>query len=138
MIKYEFINHTADIGIKVRGKTLRELFANAGYAMFDILTEIKKVSPRENINIKVPGGQIEDILADWLRELLLKFNIDGWVLAGFDVSKVDKSGLEAIVSGEKMDPLKHKLKTEIKAVTYHNLKIQKEGNLWEAQIIFDV
>jgi len=136
--KYEFINHTADIGIKVKGKSLKDLFSNAGYAMFDILVEIKDVKPEENLTIKIPGGQIEDILADWLRELLLKFNIDGWVLKVFDVYRVDESGLEATVKGEKMDPSRHRLKTEIKAVTYHNLKVYKNGNIWKAQIIFDV
>ena len=136
--KYEFINHTADIGIKVKGESLKDLFSNAGYAMFDILVEIKDVKPEENLTVKIPGGQIEDILANWLRELLLKFNIDGWVLKVFDVYRVDESGLEATVKGEKMDPLRHRLKTEIKAVTYHNLKVYKNGNIWKAQIIFDV
>jgi len=138
MKRYEFINHTADIGIKVRGKTLPELFVNAAYAMFDILLDIGQVEFRHSLRIKIPGGEIEDIFVDWLRELLSRFNTEQWAFGEFDIHKIDKAGLEATCKGEKIDPERHRLKTEIKAVTYHGLKIQKNNNLWEVQVIFDI
>jgi len=139
MKRYELINHTADLRIKVKGKNLGELFANAGYAMFDIILEIERVKPQQSIGVKIPGGEIEDILVDWLRELLSKFNLDRLVFKEFDIIKIDRSsGLEAIVRGEKIEPSRHFLKTEIKAVTYHGLAVSKNNDLWEARIIFDV
>jgi len=138
MKNYEFINHTADLGIKVRGKSLADLFANAGYALFDILLEIEKLEPKESIKIRIPGGEKEEIFVDWLRELLLKFNSERWAFKEFDVYKIDESGLEALVRGEKVNLSRHRLKTELKAVTYHEVKLQKKGTVWEAQVIFDI
>ncbi|MBE0477658.1 archease [Candidatus Aerophobetes bacterium] len=135
---YEFINHTADLGIKVRGKNLSELFANAAYALFDIILDISRVKPAQSRKIKIPGGEIEDIFFEWMRELLSKFNIDALALKEFTINKLDKTGLEAIVKGEQVDASRHNLKTEIKAVTYHGLKIQKNNKLWEVQVIFDI
>lgn len=139
MEKYELINHTADLGVKVKGRKLADLFSNAGYAMFDlILEEITQLRSRQSLDIKIPGGEIEDILVNWMRELLGKFNLDGLAFKQFNVERVDESGLEAVVEGEKIDPSRHSLKTEIKAVTYHGIKIHKKNNLWEAQVIFDI
>lgn len=135
---YELIDHTADLGIKIKGETLPELFSNAAYAMFDLLLEIDKIKPEETVKIKITDGEMEDIFVDWLRKLLLKFYNDRWAFKEFNIQKLDKSGLEAEVKGEKIDPSKQNLKTELKAVTYHGLKIQKVGGLWEAQIIFDI
>jgi len=139
MKKYEFINHTADLGIKVKGKDLAELFANAGYALFDIILEdISKIKAAQSLQINIPGGELEDIFADWMRKLLSKFDLENLGFKEFNVTKIDKSGLEAVVKGEKIDPSKHSLKTEIKAVTYHGLEVRKNNDLWEAQVIFDV
>ena len=88
MKRYEFINHTADIGIKVRGKTLPELFVNAAYAMFDILLDIGQVEFRHSLRIKIPEGEIEDIFVDWLRELLSRFNTEQWAFGEFDLSLI--------------------------------------------------
>lgn len=139
MREYEFINHTADLGIKVRGETLAELFVNSAFAMFDIMMEdIRKVKSAKKVRIKIPGGEKEDLLFDWLRELLSRFNIDKLVFSRFDILKLTDEGLEAAVKGEKLDFSRHELKTELKAVTYHGLEVNKTKNNWEAQVIFDI
>lgn len=138
MQRYEFINHTADLGIKVSGETLSELFVNAAYAMFDILVDIAQVETAQALTVTIKGDTIEDIFFEWLRELLAKFNIHKLVFKQFKISTFDKSGLEAIVKGEKIDPGRHEFKTEIKAVTYHGLVVRKNNGLWEAQVIFDI
>ena len=138
MKRYELIDHTADLGIKLREKSLTRLFASAGYALFDIILEISQVQPKKSLDIHVPGEEIESILVDWLRELLFKFNMDRWVLKEFDIGKIDESGLQAVVKGETFDPSRHSLKTEIKAVTYHGLEVNRKNDGWEAQIIFDI
>jgi len=138
MKAYEFINHTADLGIRVRGDSLKQLFERAGWAMFDILVELKGVKLKETVEIEIEGEQIDELLADWLRELLYKFNGEGYLFKEFEVKKLDKEGLKAKVKGEKLDLSHHQLKTEIKAVTYHGLEVKKKKDSWETQVIFDV
>jgi len=136
--KYEFINHTADVGIKVWGESLESLFENAAYSMFDILTELDKVKVKESLGVEIEGKRTDELLADWLRNLLYKFNGEGYLLREFNIEEINKKGLKAKVRGEKLDLSRHTLKTEIKAVTYHGLEVKKTANGWEAQVIFDV
>ncbi|MEA1963867.1 MAG: archease [Candidatus Aerophobetes bacterium] len=138
MKKYEFINHTADIGIKIGGGSLNELFENAAYALFDIIAELNKVRVKDFIKVKIEGEKIDELLADWLRELLYKFNGEGYLLKKFKVERAGEKGLEAEVGGEKLDLAQHSLKREVKAVTYHGLTVKRRDKRWEAQIIFDV
>lgn len=142
MKKYKFINHTADLGIKVWGKTREDLFENAAYSMFDIMADLSKVEAKELIKVRIETqiGQenMEELLADWLRDLLSKFNIEEYLLKEFKIGKIDSQGLEAEVRGEKLDLSHHSLKREIKAVTYHELEVKKVPKGWEAQVIFDI
>ena len=136
--KYEFINHTADVGIKVWGESLESLFENAAYSMFDILTELDKVKAKKSLGVEIEGKRTDELLADWLRNLLYKFNGEGYLLREFNIEEISNKGLKAKVGGEKLDLSRHSLKTEIKAVTYHGLEVKKTGQGWEAQVIFDV
>ena len=138
MKKYEFINHTADIGIKIWGESLKELFENAAYALFDIIAELNKVKAENFIEVKIEGEKIDELLADWLRDLLYKFNGKGYLLKKFKVERISEKGLEAEVGGEKLDLARHSLKREVKAVTYHGLTVKRRDKRWEAQVIFDV
>ena len=136
--KYKFINHTADLGIKVWGESLESLFENAAYSMFDILTELDKVKVKESLGVEIEGKRTDELLADWLRNLLYKFNGEGYLLREFNIEEISKKGLKAKMRGEKLNLSRHTLKTEIKAVTYHGLEVKKTGQGWEAQVIFDV
>jgi len=135
---YEFINHTADLGIRVRGNSLKQLFERVAWAMFDILVELKGVKLKKTFEIEIKAEQIDELLADWLRELLYKFNGEGYLFKKFEVKKLNKQGLKAKVKGEKLDLSRHQLKTEIKAVTYYELEVKKRKDIWETQVIFDV
>jgi len=138
MKKYKFIDHTADIGIKIWGESLKELFENAAYALFDIIAELNKVKAENFIEVKIEGEKIDELLADWLRDLLYKFNGEGYLLKKFKVERVSGKGLKAEVGGEKLDLARHSLKREVKAVTYHGLTVKRRDKRWEAQVIFDV
>jgi len=138
MKKYEFINHTADLGLKIRGSTAPELFENAGWAMFDILVNLRGVSCREQMELIVESEGWDELLADWLRKLLSQFNGYGYIFKTFKVEKIDKFRLQATVCGEKLNLKKHRLKTEIKAVTYHGLQVKRDVRGWQAQVIFDI
>ena len=138
MKRYEMIDHTADIGIKVFGKDISEVFSNAGYAMFDILTEPKNVQKKESFDIQISANNIEELLVKWLDELLYRYETERVVFSEFVINKISDTAVNSTVYGEKIDRNRHEIKTEIKNVTYHQLQVRKINSGWEAQVIFDV
>jgi SHS2 domain-containing protein len=125
-MKYEFIEHTADIGIKAYGDTLEESFANAALGMFNVMTEVSKVEPVGEYDVKVESDNLEDLLVDWLGELLFLHETQDVLLSEFEV-KIEDLSLTAKVRGETLDRKKHELKDDVKAITYHMLEVNKEG-----------
>ena len=136
--KYQFINHTADLGIKVTGKDLGDLFTNAGWAFFDITTNIKKIKPTNRIEINLTADSKEDLMNFWLSNLLQQFTINHQLLSQFQVNNITEKSLSISARGEPFDPAKHPIKQEIKAVTFHELSVTHEKTGWQSQIIFDV
>lgn len=138
MPKYIFIDHTADIGIDVFGTTLYELFSNAAFAMFDIITDISRVEGKNEYKVKVCGIDREQLLVNWLSELLYLHEVKNLLFKDFTVTGIHETQLNASLRGEAFIEKKHVIKTEIKAVTYHNLSIIKENRQWRARVIFDL
>lgn len=126
-MRYEFIEHTADIGIKAYGKSLEESFANAATGMFNVMTDVSKVEPIGEYEVRVKSDNLENLLVDWLGELLFLHETQDVLLSEFDV-KLENLSLEAKVRGETIDREKHELRDDVKAVTYHMLEVnEKEG-----------
>lgn len=136
MTKFQIIDHTADIGIKVIGTTMKELFENAAYGMFSLMTEIDKIVPKQKLNISVTGNDYESLLVNWLNDLLYASFTQKLLFCQFDIDIQNKT-LSGVVSGDKIDH--HKVILEIKAATYHQLKIDTtHETYYTTQIIFDV
>ncbi len=136
--EYEIFDHTADIGIIVRGKSIEEMFEKAAYAMFDIIVYADKIDPVRKVKVSLSSSTLEDLLVDWLSELLYVFSTELFVMSEFKVTinKNDGYSLNAVCWGERYKRKKHGIKTEIKAVTYHELEInEKEGYL---KVLFDI
>ena len=138
MKKYEVFDHTADLGIRVFGRSRKKLFANAAYALFDLITDMEKVEEKISHEVSVEGSDIEELMINWLGELLYLFQGKELLFKGFTVEKLGKTNLKASVVGEKFRSRKHPINMEIKAVTYHQIEIKKEAEGWSARIIFDV
>jgi len=138
MKRYEVIDHTADIGIKAYGKDLKSLFANAAYGMFDIMADLKNVRTKESLKIESEAPNVEELFLSWLGELLYQYNSKKIIFKRFVIDKLSENMISALAQGEKLDLKKHALKTEIKAATYHQLKVQKVKDEWQAEVIFDV
>ena len=135
MKKYEFIDHTADIGVRAYGKNLSEAFENAAVGMFDVISDTAKIDKIGEYVIELEADNIEQLLVDWLSELLYIHETKNVLLSGFKV-KLDKNKLRARVYGEGLDKKKHPIKNEIKAVTYHILEVnEKKGYV---QVLFDI
>ena len=136
---YSLLDHTADIGIKVRGKTYPELFVNAASGMFEVMgyfaKEIKRGSQRE-LTISLKANNMDELLHDWLSELLSLSDARGLIFNKFEIKKIDERAMTAAVSGAARNQFT--FERDIKAVTYHNLKIQQRGGQYYVEIIFDV
>jgi SHS2 domain-containing protein len=132
------IEHTADIGIRCRASTLERLFACAARAMFEIIVPGGEVKPTDTVRVTVEAVSLEELLVRWLEEVLYIWESRRMLVSRFSISTVSPEGLEAEVAGETYDATRHELHTEIKAATYHGLRVERKGDVWEAQVIFDV
>ncbi|OHB98855.1 MAG: hypothetical protein A2Z57_07005 [Planctomycetes bacterium RIFCSPHIGHO2_12_39_6] len=138
MPKYTIIDHTADIGIDVFGDTLQDLFSNAGFALFDIITDLSTVECKVKHSLNIIGVDKEQLLVNWLSELLFLHDVKNLLFKNFCVNQLSDYQLNADVSGEVFDEKRHIIKTEVKAVTYHNLSIIQKDQQWKTRIIFDL
>ena len=145
MPNYKFFDHTSDIGVEISGRTKKELFANAASALFDILIEsydnksktAKEIQGRQK-TVTVDGADMEDLLINFLRETLYLFNGQGWIVNNCEIKECGNKRLKAQLMGEPYNKKKHSIKTEIKAVTYSGLSVEKQTSGWTAKVIFDV
>lgn len=137
-LRYRSIDHTADLGLEVWGRTLPELYANAAEGMCALYFDLPAVEPRERRTIAVQGHDREEVLVAWLGELLYQIEVEYFLPCRFDILSLDETHLEAEVAGETFDPARHRWRTGIKAATYHNLHIEQDpAGLWTVTVIFD-
>lgn len=135
---YEYFDHTGDIGIRVYGQTMSELFDHARMALLEIIIEPDLIHPLIEKRIVIENNGWERLLVSWLNEFLYLFEAEGWLCRECRIEVLNEKRIEAIGSGEQFDPERHEIKTEIKAVTYHQLAIEKRDHQWQTNIIFDV
>jgi len=138
MKSYKLLNHTADIGIEVWGKTKKELFANTVESMFDLIVDLTGINNVNEKVVAIKGADAEDLLVNFLREALYLFNGKRWLVKKCKILELTAGQIVAQLQGEPYDSDKHQLKKEIKAVTYHGLSIKKTARGWKGKVIFDV
>lgn len=136
--RYKTFNHTADLGIEVYGEDQKQLFENAGFALFDLITDMHKVDAKTSLPLAVEGMNLEDLMVSWLRELLYLHQVKGYLFRNFSISEMSEELLNATVKGEKFDPHRHELIREIKAATYHQIKVACDKGTWISRIVFDI
>jgi SHS2 domain-containing protein len=135
---FETFEHTADVGLRARSASLDKLFADIARAMFSVLVaNPEEIRPVESLPVEVWGERRDDLLFDWLAELLFLFETRHLLLCAFEVC-VGDAGLTAIVRGEPIDRARHELDVEIKAITYHGLRVEPQGEGWLAEVIVDL
>ncbi len=135
MERYILIDHTADLMVKAFGSTVEECFANAGFALFDQTIDLSGIETTESVHFEVEGMDDEDRLYSFLSELLFMLDCDEMVFkelkVGFDGEKVICDG-----KGEKHDRSRHRTRSEIRAVTYHMMEVDRETP--SVTVVFDV
>lgn len=138
MKNYALLEHTADIAVRVRAGDLKELFGNTALAMFDIIAgKIKEKSAKKvKIKVRQKADTLDELFVNWLNELLFLSATKELVFSDFKINKLTEKSLEATLAGESVK--NYKIHTEIKAATYHQLKIEKSAKGWLGEVIFDV
>ncbi|UCG11979.1 MAG: archease [Deltaproteobacteria bacterium] len=134
---FRLMDHTADVGIQLTAETLNGLFEVAGLAFTEVITSARQIALRIQHQFQLQADEIDTLLVTWLQELLYLLDTEGLIFGRF---KVDLQGfqLKAVAWGEPFDPRKHVTKTEIKAITYHQLQVAKADTGWQGQVILDI
>ncbi len=135
---YSTFEHTADVGLEVRGTSLTDLFEQAAAGFIDLMFDTRTIRPVRTVPIAVLAEEPEELLVGWLEEILFAFDANGFAAAEARVASLGGGEVKGHLVGEDFDPRRHEVRMAVKAVTYHNLAIGKVGESYEVKIVFDV
>jgi SHS2 domain-containing protein len=135
---YEVLEHTADIGFRARAGTLQSLYEQAAEALVFVAMELDAIEPRERFEIQARGADREELLVNFLNEVL--FLVDGRRIAmkRFRVLELGDAHIRAEAWGEPFDAARHRAKLIVKAVTWHQLRIAEDAAGWFAEVFLDI
>jgi SHS2 domain-containing protein len=133
---FEIAEHRADVGIRVRGETLAELFADAARGMFYVICEQPPEGWPESHDVGIEADDIEQLFVDWLSELLYLFEVKKFFASEPEIESIEPTKLKATVKGVRTRGMT--CETEIKAVTHHLLSIDRTLNGFETTVYFDL
>jgi len=134
---FEIVDHTADVGIIAYGNNIKQAFANAAKGLFSLIAELDDIEEDLHRDIEITATDKEGLLVEWLNELIYLFDTEYIIFKRFDITELNNKQLKARSYGEKVDKSKHKLKTAVKAATYHMLKIDEDDS-YQVQVLFDI
>ncbi|AAK40990.1 archease [Saccharolobus solfataricus] len=139
MRQFEFFEHTADVGIKSYGRSLEEAFSNAALGVFEVITDTSKVRPVEYREIYLNGYDLENLLYKWIEELLYYYDSELMIFSKFDLMiDQDSITLEGKAWGERFNDKIHERRTVVKAMTYHQLSIEKTESGYVITFVVDI
>jgi SHS2 domain-containing protein len=135
---FETFDHTADLGLRAWGPDLNTLFADIARALTtSFVDNPETIRPTRQEQLDIESSSLDYLLFDWLSELLYRYETEQLLFFEFDV-RIDELSLAATVRGEPADPDRHRLSHEVKAITYHGLKVEKQPDEWLAEVIVDI
>jgi SHS2 domain-containing protein len=146
MKRFETIDVSGDAGVRAFGTDLKELFVNAAMGMYELITDVAGIGETKAVDFDVTGDTVEGLLVSWLNELIFTFDTYGFlgkkiVFEEMVATETEGGGpfrLRASVVGEDFDPERHEKRLLVKAATYHRLRIARVGDLFQAEVIFDI
>jgi SHS2 domain-containing protein len=130
---------SGDFVFEASGKTIEKLFESCAEACFSAMTELSKVNASEKFPVDVDAENIDDLLFNFLAELIFLKDTEKIFLSKFDIEiDIDKFSLNSVARGERIDYNKHDIKTDVKAVTYHNLQVKQVEGEFRVRAILDL
>ncbi|MDR7562413.1 MAG: archease [Armatimonadota bacterium] len=135
---FEVLEHTAEAGLRVEAETLEGLFRDLCAGLFSLITDPATVRPARVWEVALEAPDRVALAVEWLNELLYLNARDGLVAREAEVLEVSDGRLRARVYGEPFDPGRHPRGIEVKAATYHQARVEREGERWVAVVYVDV
>ena len=138
MKSFRILEHTADIGFEAFGATRGEVFANAARALINLIVDLDTIQPTGEVPLQINGPDPESVLVNWLSEILFLHDAEGWLFRDFEIQNLQDDSLKALARGEKFQRSRHQAKLQVKAITYHQLALEKTPWGWRAQVYVDI
>jgi len=135
---WEHFSHDADIGVRGFGPTWEKAFEEAARALMNVVTDVDRVQPQQQVEVTCEGDRLEVLLFEWLNALIFEMATKKMLFSRFAVT-IEEGKLKAQAWGEPIDFLRHELIVEVKGATYTELKVGEEPDgRWVAQCVVDV
>ncbi len=131
-------DHPADVGLAARGDTLAELLEALAEGLADFVSPRAAVRPAETRTVAARAGDVVDLTHDFLSTVLSEVQERRFLVASVVVAEASESAVRADLRGETYDPSRHEIRAEVKAVTYHQLRVAREGDAWTGTVILDL
>lgn len=141
---WSIVEHTADVGLRIWGRTPAELFESAGRGLIQLMVcDPNRVNAVEDREIVLDASDLEEGLVSWLQEVIYRFEVERFVPRDVDITKLELPRITGRIRGERFDSSRHEARMDIKAATYHALDIRRTElpsgpERWEAVVIFDI
>ena len=134
---FEIVEHTADVGLRVRAATLSALFTEAALGLMSVITDPGRVRATNMREVRLEAPEAAELLRAWLAEINVLHEVHGEVYSGFEVA-TDGRTLTGRLLGEPFDPARHERRAEVKAVTWHGLHLETTTDGFRAEVLLDL
>jgi SHS2 domain-containing protein len=135
---FRILEHTADVGFEAFGRTREEAFAQAACALMYLITDTDALAATQTTEIRVAASTPPDLLVNWLSEVLYLHETERLLLRDFRVHHLTDQSLTATAYGEQYDATRHRIRLQVKAITYHQLALEPLADGWRAQVYVDI
>jgi SHS2 domain-containing protein len=137
--EFRVLEHTADIGFEAFGASREAVFCNAGRALMGLIIDLESVQPRDRILCLARAPEPQGLLVNWLSEILYLQDTEGWLFRDFEIDSLQDQSISAAGQGERFERARHHIKLLVKAITYHQLVLEKTlDGPWRAQVYVDI
>jgi len=137
----EYLDHTADVGLRATGRTIGEAFAEAARGLFGVMLDAARVDPSQEHHVFTHAATLEELLVAWLSDLLVQKDLTGLVFSRFAVDVRSEDGgfaLRGTAIGEPLDVTRHRPGCEVKGISLLGLRVEEAGGEWTTECVFDV
>jgi SHS2 domain-containing protein len=135
---YILLDHTADLGVEIKGISLIDLFENAGRTLIYLIFGTTHTVNGQYKKVSVAGDDLADLMVRYLSEILYLFEGEKLVVDSINIESLSHNRLVGLLRVSPFDSRNHEILTEIKAVTYHQIEVASRKGIWTARVIFDL
>ncbi len=134
------IHTTADVGIRASGQTLSELFRDTALGLISVIGETGEFKEIRSIEINLAADSLAELYYDWLSEIVFYKDAERFLPGRIQIAELDeeKPKIQAVLYGETINPSRHTLKIDVKAITHYCFRIEKEGLFWRGEVVLDI